>query len=77
MMPHLGDAIEVVPLPRLTGVDRPDPRDLPLFTERLTAAIETTLNRDTEDPEFAPGHDALEPFTWSSVFGRVERVWGA
>ena len=34
----LGDALDLVDLPRLERVDQPDPRDLPAFVETLAAA---------------------------------------
>jgi hypothetical protein len=68
-----------VPLPRLQGVDTPEPADLPAFVERLVDALERALSRP---PLLGPRQHvvetverALEPFTWGAVFRRVERVW--
>jgi glycosyltransferase involved in cell wall biosynthesis len=69
--PHLGDRLELVPLPRLTGVDTPHPDDLPAFTAALGAAIARSLAG--ADRPAAPAD--LAPFTWQAVFGRVESVW--
>ncbi len=65
----LGDALTVVDMPRLGGVDTPEPADLPAFVERLAAAIDRSLSQPP------PGPLALEPLTWGAVFGRVEVVW--
>jgi len=75
LAPHLGDALELVSLPRLTGVDTPHPDDLPDFVDRLKTAIARSLERPPlGDPEVTmPG--TLEELTWSAVFRRVERVW--
>jgi glycosyltransferase involved in cell wall biosynthesis len=71
LSPHLGDALEVVPPPRLAGVDVPEREDLPGFVSGLARAIEDALAR----PPLPDMSAALEPFTWSAVFARIERVW--
>lgn len=77
LAPHLGDALELVPLPRLDGVDTPHRADLPAFVERLGEALERALIR----PPLLGSQRAidlarsLEPFAWGAVFRRVERVW--
>ncbi|MCP3978309.1 MAG: glycosyltransferase family 4 protein [bacterium] len=75
LAPHVGSALEAVPLPRRTDVDRPVADDLPRFTENLHAALERALERDRRDPSFEPPQEALSRFSWSAVFERVERVW--
>ena len=45
LAPSLGDALELVSLPRLIGVDAPHPDDVPGFVERLDEAIERSLGR--------------------------------
>jgi glycosyltransferase involved in cell wall biosynthesis len=69
LAPHLGDALTLVDLPRLAGVDTPEPADLPAFVENLSRAIDRTLSRPP------PGKLPLEPLTWRAVFGRIEAVW--
>ena len=61
----------MIPLPRLAGIDVPDPADLPGFVDRLHDAIASALDsgEETVRPE------ALAPFTWSAVYRRVESVW--
>jgi glycosyltransferase involved in cell wall biosynthesis len=74
LAPHLGDALELVRLPRLTGSDRPREEDLPAFVADLAAALEAALSR----PPIKPGPElaaALSPFTWRAVFERVEEIW--
>jgi glycosyltransferase involved in cell wall biosynthesis len=73
LAPKLGEALETVPLPRLTGVDTPEPDDLPAFVEHLEAAISRALDRPDDPPEI----DSLRTFTWGAVFERVETVWRA
>jgi glycosyltransferase involved in cell wall biosynthesis len=73
LAPHLGPALELVPLPRLVGPDVPAADELPAFVARLTAAIETALQKPSLRPETMQA--ALLPFTWGAVFERIERVW--
>jgi len=68
--PRLGATMELVPLPRLAGIDTPIAADLPRFTRDLTAALDRAL---AWKGKAAPPD--LEPFTWSAVFGRVEKIW--
>ena len=72
---HLGPALELVPLPRLEGVDRPRPEDLPTFVDHLAAAIETALGKPSLGNPALTLSGALEPFRWGSVFRRVEAIW--
>jgi glycosyltransferase involved in cell wall biosynthesis len=75
LAPRLGPAFELVPLPRIEGVDRPAADDLPAFVDYLEAALEAALEKPPlGDPATAmPG--ALEAFTWKAVFERVESLW--
>ncbi len=75
LAPHVGTALELVPLPRLAGVDTPEQADLPELVDRLEAALERTIDRPPlGDPTVTlPG--SLEPMTWAAVFRRVEAVW--
>lgn len=67
--PFLGDRLGLVPLPRLAEVDRPVPEDLPRFTADLADTLEQAL---LAGPVSLPD---LSRFTWSAVFGRVEKIW--
>jgi glycosyltransferase involved in cell wall biosynthesis len=67
--PFLQDQLDLVPLPRLEGVDRPVPEDLPRFTADLTRALKAAV---TAEPVTAGN---LDHFTWGAVFFRVERIW--
>jgi len=71
LAPHMGQALELVPLPRLVGVDTPDRRDLPAFVDALSGAVERSIRAGRL--ELPAG--SLEPFSWSAVFRRVESVW--
>lgn len=71
LAPHLGEALDRVPLPRLESVDRPVPDDLPAFVEALTE----TLGRALDKPPLEVRAEVLQPFTWGAVFQRVEAVW--
>ena len=68
--PYLGDILDLVPLPRLAGVDKPVPEDLPGFVDNLAAALRGALEADNQNT--APD---LDHFTWDAVFGRVEKIW--
>ena len=68
---RFGDAMERIALPRLIGSDQPHEHDLPAFVEHLTAALESAL----EKPPMRPCAKALAPFTWKTVFLRVETLW--
>jgi len=73
--PHLGDALELVPLPAMAGIDTPQQSQLPAFVDDLEKAIDRTLRK----PPFCdPVEDlgtTLAPFTWRAVFARVESIW--
>ncbi|MFH2005763.1 MAG: glycosyltransferase family 4 protein, partial [bacterium] len=71
LAPHLGAALHLIPPPRLRGVDTPEPDALPAFVYQLTAALDTAL---TQGP-VTPTSTALEPFTWTAVYRRVEQIW--
>jgi glycosyltransferase involved in cell wall biosynthesis len=77
LLPHLGAAMELVDPPRLMDVDTPVAEDLPRFVEDLEGAIHAALTKGPlGDPEKSlPG--ALDPFTWASVFRRVQGVWSS
>jgi len=75
LVPHLGAALDVVPLPRLEGVDQPHHEDLPRFIESLELALEATLDRPPLDDPAKELPGVLDHFTWGSVFERVERIW--
>lgn len=67
--PYLGDGINLVPLPRLEGIDTPIAEDLPRFTDDLKDALMRAL---AEGPVPSPD---LGHFTWEAVFSRVEKIW--
>ncbi len=66
-----GDALELVPTPRLIGADVPEPDGLPAFTATLVAALDRALDAP---PPVDPAA-ALAPFTWSAVYARVRALW--
>jgi len=73
IQPHLSDHLDLIALPRLEGSDRPLAADLPAFVDELAAALLRAIDRHGTVPAAAP--DALSPFTWRAVFGRVEDIW--
>lgn len=75
LVPHLGPAMERIALPRLEGPDTPLTEDLPLFVDRLESALASALGRGSIGNPAVTLPGALEPFTWSAVFRRVEKVW--
>ena len=72
MSAALADRCETVAPPRLEGADVPLATDLPAFVDRLEAALSRSLQRGAAPP--VPP-EQLHDFTWSAVFGRVEKVW--
>jgi glycosyltransferase involved in cell wall biosynthesis len=75
LAPPLGDALEVVPLPRMITVDTPDPDDLPGFVADLRAGLELSLDKPPLGDPATTMPEALRPMTWAAVFDRVESVW--
>ena len=71
--PHLGEALNLVPMPRLRGVDEPYEEDLPAFVDELEAALIQGLQPRPRGGWTGPPD--LQAFTWGAVFQRVERVW--
>ena len=68
---HLGESLELVPLPRLQNTDCPVEQDLPAFVDQLTVALRNSLaRRGLEDPSAT-----VAGMTWNAVFGRIEAVW--
>jgi glycosyltransferase involved in cell wall biosynthesis len=72
LLPVLGELLHLVELPRLEGIDRPDPRDLGELVRGLQRAIEEALARG---PAADGVRARVERLSWSSVFRRVEKVW--
>lgn len=75
LAPALGEAMEMVSLPRLRTIDTPEPGEIPAFTERLARAISSALDRPAIGDPAETFPEALAPFRWSSIFRRVEKVW--
>jgi len=71
LAPSLGQALRTIDLPRLIGVDVPEPADLPAFVDRIHEALAAAI----DDGEVKVGPETLAPFTWSAVYRRVESVW--
>jgi glycosyltransferase involved in cell wall biosynthesis len=64
--------VETVPLPRLIGPDRPDPRDLPEFVEALAQAVNRQLERAAaceSNPDFSRW---LAPLSWKEIVKQIE-----
>ncbi|MGB5515312.1 MAG: glycosyltransferase, partial [Thermoanaerobaculia bacterium] len=75
LAPSLGEDLELVRLPRMTGVDTPFDEDMPAFVEALGEAIDVALRKSVKPVPKEVRSEALGPFTWRAVFSRVERVW--
>ncbi|MCB1161844.1 glycosyltransferase family 4 protein [bacterium] len=71
LAPSLGEALQRVPLPRMLGVDSPDPLELPAFVERLVEALDAAL---AAGPPAGPPAGCAE-HGWPAVFRRIERHW--
>jgi len=72
--PHVGDALELVDLPRMESVDRPVPKDVAGFVEDLAKACRRALEKGDLVESEGLG-ERLSHFTWDSVIERVYRVW--
>lgn len=73
LKPHLGAALELIPLPQMISLDRAAPEGLAAFGEDIAVAIENALGR----PVPVAQASKLEAFTWQAVFRRIEAVWNA
>ena len=72
--PRAGDLLELVPMPRLAGPDRPVEADQPRFVADLAGAVDRGLDRGAAGP---PPAGVLDHFGWDAVFQRVEAEWRA
>jgi len=77
LSPHLGDLLDLVEPPSMTGVDVPEDSAIPAFVERLADALVVALRRPPLGDPAVERPEALAPFTWGAVFERVESVWKA
>ncbi len=76
IVPHVGDAIELVDLPRLESVDKPVSADIPAFTQRIADACERALEKGRFQGDLRRDLEArLSHFTWDAVFERVHDIW--
>jgi glycosyltransferase involved in cell wall biosynthesis len=75
LAPRLGDAIELVRPPAMSGVDTPEPGQLPGFTLRLRTAVEGALDSPPLGDPRQSRPSAIQSFSWQAVFDRVEAVW--
>jgi len=73
LVAHLGDAIEIVDMPRLRGIDEPEPEDLPRFVDDLERALMKACAEGALEERLP----ALQRFTWRETFQRVEAAWHA
>ena len=71
LAPKLGDAIEIVALPRMKNTDQPVFDDLPEFVENLVQAIDLSLGR----PPLENATTLVAGMTWDGVFDHVETIW--
>jgi len=75
LAPNLGAFIHLIPLPRLLKVDQPHPEDLPVFVDNLVTALITALDQPPPTARINQLRASLAPFTWHSVWQRIEAVW--
>jgi glycosyltransferase involved in cell wall biosynthesis len=74
ILPHLPGIIYTVPMPAMETVDKPVKDDLPGFSRNLSQILHHALL----DPPPHSGEDLREllfPFTWRSVYRRIETAW--
>ena len=75
LQPHLDPVLDLVPLPRLVGIDSPHPEDIPAFVDCLGKTMAESLEAPAQERGDSHLQRALRPFAWSAVFGRVQYVW--
>ncbi len=73
--PRIGDALELVELPAMAGVDTPIEAELPAFVDRLEAGLRRALAAPRLGDPASTMPEALATFAWGAVFERVEHVW--
>jgi glycosyltransferase involved in cell wall biosynthesis len=71
----LGDALDVVELPAMLGIDAPVESEVPAFSARLATAIERALGAPPLGDPAITRPDSLAALTWGAVFRRVEAIW--
>jgi glycosyltransferase involved in cell wall biosynthesis len=72
LAPVFGDALSLVPLPRIEGADEPLEADLPAFVADLQEALSQALAKPALEPD-ALG--AASPLSWGAVFERIATRW--
>jgi len=75
LAPALDDALELIELPSMAGVDTPVAAELPAFSAHLCGALDRALAADPLGDPAVTRPDALAAFTWDAVFERVEAIW--
>ncbi len=77
--PLVGDALSLIPMPALDGVDRLAPGAEDGFVAGIVEALEQSLGRgalcDTGGELPRTVAEALKPYRWTSLFGRIAAVW--
>ncbi len=77
--PLVGEALSAIPMPALESVDRLASGAEAGFVAGIIDALEQSLDRgalcDARGELPAPVADALEPYRWTSLFGRIAAVW--
>ena len=74
ILPHLPGVLHTVELPEMEKIDQPAAAALPGFADDLSGALERALEAPLPHSGKDPG-ELLAPFTWRSVFERIESAW--
>ena len=74
ILPHLPGVLHTLELPEMEKIDQPAAAALPGFAEDLSGTLERALEAPLPHSEKDPG-ELLAPFTWRSVFARIEAAW--
>jgi len=69
LAPVLGNILHLIPMPRLAGIDKPEPDDLPEFLENLVLGLKTAWQSNESD------NCDLKILTWQNVFQRIVSIW--
>ena len=78
LVPWVGDYIELVNLPPMKTIDKPEEASLPAFAEEIAKAIIGASNKQSVTNKSQLREEVkakLSRFSWSGVFNRVERIW--
>lgn len=71
------DIVDFVELPKMIGVDQPDPSDIDTFTSDIARALAKMTDRviDKPSPSASDIKELTRSYSWDAVFSRVEEIY--